>query len=132
MLKQPDIRWVSLQKPIPKADRADFAACGALDLSVALTDFGETAAVIANLDLVVAVDTAVAHLAGALGHPVWVMVSEPADWRWMLGRHDTPWYPSVRLFRQDVPGGWDKVVSEVANALKGLSGSFLQSASDDK
>ena len=132
LLKQPDIRWVSLQKPIPKADRADFAACGALDLSAALTDFGETAAVIANLDLVVAVDTAVAHLAGALGHPVWVMVSEPADWRWMLGRHDTPWYPSVRLFRQDVPGGWDKVVSEVANALKGLSGSFLQSASDNK
>jgi tetratricopeptide (TPR) repeat protein len=120
LLKQPDIRWVSLQKPIPTADTTDFAACGALDLSAALTDFGETAAVIANLDLVVTVDTAVAHLAGALGHPVWLMVSEPADWRWMLGRQDSPWYPSVRLFRQDVLGGWDKVVSEVGKALKGL------------
>jgi hypothetical protein len=121
-LKQSDIRWVSLQKPIPKADTTDFAACGALDLSAALTDFGETAAVIANLDLVITVDTAVAHLAGALGHPVWLMIPEPADWRWMLGRQDSPWYPSMRLFRQDVPGGWDKVVSEVGKALKGLRG----------
>jgi tetratricopeptide (TPR) repeat protein len=122
LLKQPNIRWVSLQTPIPAADTADFAACGALDLSAALTDFGETAAVIANLDLVITVDTAVAHLAGALGHPVWLMIPEPADWRWMLGRQDSPWYPSMRLFRQDVPGGWDKVVSEVGKALKGLRG----------
>jgi tetratricopeptide (TPR) repeat protein len=130
LLKQPNIRWVSLQTPIPKADRADFAACGALDLSAALTDFGETAAVIANLDLVVTVDTAVAHLAGALGRPVWVMVSEPADWRWMLGRQDSPWYPSMRLFRQDVPGGWDKVVSEVGRALKGLRKTKRGNSSD--
>jgi tetratricopeptide (TPR) repeat protein len=122
LLKQPNIRWVSLQTPIPAADTADFAACGALDLSAALIDFGETAAVIANLDLVITVDTAVAHLAGALGHPVWLMIPEPADWRWMLGRQDSPWYPSMRLFRQDVPGGWDKVVSEVGKALKGLRG----------
>jgi tetratricopeptide (TPR) repeat protein len=120
LLQRPDIRWVSLQKPIPPADAADFAHCGALDLSGALTDFGETAAIIANLDLIITVDTSIGHLAGALGHPVWVMLAKPSDWRWMLERSDSPWYPSMRLFRQQTPGAWDSVVSRVGTEIASL------------
>jgi ADP-heptose:LPS heptosyltransferase len=81
-------------------------------------DFGDTAAVIDQLDLVISVDTAVAHVAGALGKPVWLMVPFQADWRWMLDREDSPWYPSLRLFRQARPGAWDEVVQAVAAALR--------------
>ena len=90
---------------------------GMTDLSADLTDFGETAAMIENLDMVVTVDTSMGHLAGALAKPVWIMLPKAADWRWMLDRSDSPWYPTVRLFRQRVPGGWDVVLAEVARAL---------------
>ena len=82
-----------------------------------LTDFGETAALIENLDLVITVDTSMGHLAGALGKPVWIMVPKAADWRWMLDREDSPWYPTARLFRQRNPGAWDAVLAEVTEAL---------------
>ncbi len=88
-----------------------------LDYADALTDWRETAAAIAALDLVVTVDTAVAHLAGALGTPVWVMLPHAPDWRWMLDRTDSPWYSCMRLFRQDKPGDWDGVAVRVAGAL---------------
>lgn len=91
---------------------------GLTDLSAALTDFAETAALITNLDLVVTIDSAVGHLAGALGKPAWVMLAKAADWRWMLNRTDTPWYPTLRLFRQQTPGAWDAVIAEVASALR--------------
>jgi hypothetical protein len=77
----------------------------------------DTAATIANLDLVITVDTMVAHLAGALGVPAWLMLHFGADWRWLLDRSDSPWYPTMRLFRQKHPGDWDGVVAEVATAL---------------
>jgi ADP-heptose:LPS heptosyltransferase len=83
-----------------------------------LADFGETAALIANLDLVITVDTAVGHLTGALGRPAWILTPRPSDWRWMLNRSDSPWYPSIRLFRQPAPGVWDDPVREVATALR--------------
>ena len=82
-----------------------------------VTDFDDTAAIIANLDLVIAVDTAVAHLAGALGVPVWVLSRFDACWRWLAGRTDCPWYPSMRVFRQARPGDWGGVVGEVAREL---------------
>jgi len=88
-----------------------------IDVASWLTDFVETAAVIANLDLVIAVDTAVVHLAGALGKPTWVMIQRQPDWRWMLGREDSPWYASVRLFRQQHPDDWQPVIDRVAAAL---------------
>ena len=72
---------------------------------------------IAELDLVVTVDTAIAHLAGALGKPAWVALSYPGDWRWMQGRDDSPWYPSARLFRQQRPGDWDGVFERIRQAL---------------
>jgi len=79
---------------------------------------GETAALVASLDLVVTVDTSVAHVAGALGRPAWVMLPYAPDWRWILGRDDTPWYASLRLFRQEVPGDWDAVTASVAASLQ--------------
>jgi ADP-heptose:LPS heptosyltransferase len=71
----------------------------------------------ANLDLVITVDTSIAHLAGALGVPVWIALVHSPDWRWMLQRSDSPWYPSARLFRQPHPGDWQSVVQEMAAAL---------------
>ena len=87
---------------MPEADRLDFA---------------DTAALIALMDAVVTVDTSVAHLAGALGKPVCILIPHNPDWRWMLGRDDSPWYPTARLFRQPVPGDWDSVLDRVAAAL---------------
>ncbi len=110
--------FVSLQKPLPKSDEASMALFpGLTDISGDLTDFGETAAVIANLDMVITVDTAMGHLTGALGKPVWIMVPKASDWRWLLDRSDSPWYPTARLFRQRTPGAWDPVIAEVAAAL---------------
>jgi len=91
---------------------------GIVNLAEDLTDFGETAAVIAGLDLVIAADTAVAHLAGSLGKPVWLLLAYASDWRWMLDREDTPWYPSMRIFRQKRPGEWGDVMERVASELR--------------
>ena len=82
-----------------------------------LKDFSQTAGVIANLDLVITIDTSVAHLAGALGRPVWTLLSFDADWRWLLDRNDSPWYSSMRLYRQARLGDWAPVIEEVAENL---------------
>jgi hypothetical protein len=81
--------------------------------------FMDTAAVMKNLDLVISADTAIAHLAGALGVPIWVALSSAPDWRWLLGREDSPWYPTMRLFRQASPGDWDGVFARIAAAVEG-------------
>jgi hypothetical protein len=88
------------------------------DLSINLTDFNQTAAAIAGLDLIITVDTSIAHVAGALGKPVWVMIPFVPDWRWMLHRPDSPWYPTMRLFRQSALGNWNQVVSEIKAQLQ--------------
>ena len=80
--------------------------------------FMDTAAVIQNLDLVITIDTSIAHLAAALGTPTWILLPNPSDWRWMLDRTDTPWYNNVRLFRQSKPGDWDSVMQKVIETLK--------------
>ena len=104
--------FVSLQKPMPENDKASFTQFpGMVDLSEDLNDFGETAALVSNLDLVITVDTAMGHLAGALGKPVWIMLPKASDWRWLLKRSDSPWYPTARLFRQETPGAWDAVIA---------------------
>jgi hypothetical protein len=115
-----DIQWVSLQKTLTDVDRAAMAADwpSLMDFSAELTDFSETAALIANLDLVITVDTAVGHLAGAMGGTAWLMLADPPDWRWMLPpRDDSPWYRTVRLIRQRRPGCWRDVVDSIASAL---------------
>ena len=112
------VDFFGLQKPFPDEDRA-FAATQPhfTDLSAELADFAETGAAMQALDLVIAVDTAVVHLAGALGVTAWVLVPEPADWRWLLDREDSPWYPSLRLFRQRKPTDWAPVVADIAQAV---------------
>ena len=85
-----------------------------------LQDFADTAALISCMDLLITVDTAVAHLAGALGRPVWILLPYNPDWRWLTEREDSPWYPSVRLFRQSAIGDWDEVIRRVADSLQHL------------
>ncbi len=80
-------------------------------------DFLDTAALVANLDLVISVDTAVAHLAGALGKPVWLLNRFASKWRWGLAREDSPWYPTMRIFREPAPDSWDEVLERVAGEL---------------
>ena len=110
--------FVSLQKPMPAADHAALSQFpGLADISAELADFGDTAAVIANLDLVITVDTAVGHLAGAMAKPVWILLPKASDWRWLSERSDSPWYPTARLFRQVTPGAWDPVIAAAAAAL---------------
>ena len=89
-----------------------------IDWSADFHDFSDTAALIENLDLVIAVDTAVAHLAGALGKPLWLLNRYNTCWRWLLDRDDSPWYPTARLFRQDESRRWDGVIARVQTALK--------------
>jgi ADP-heptose:LPS heptosyltransferase len=88
------------------------------DLSGELADFSDTAAAISELDLVISVDTAVAHLAGAMARPAWTLLKAVPDWRWLLGRGDCPWYPTMRLFRQAQPGDWQPPVAALARALR--------------
>jgi hypothetical protein len=83
-------------------------------------DFSDTAGLVANLDLVISVDTAVAHLAAGLGKPVWLLDRFDPDWRWLLGRRDSPWYPSLRIYRQPKPGDWGSVLEEVAGDLRAM------------
>ena len=130
ILANRDVDFVTLQKPFPEEDRA-FAATlpNLLDISTELESFADTGAAIANLDLVLAVDTAIVHLAGALGHPAWVLVPEPADWRWLHGREDSVWYPTLRLFRQTKPTEWGPVFARAAEALAELAAKSRQAAS---
>jgi ADP-heptose:LPS heptosyltransferase len=97
---------------------AQLAAAGVRRTDQELTDFADTAGLIANLDLVVTGDTSVAHLAGALGKPVWLLVSYVPDWRWLLTREDSPWYPSLRLLRQAKAGDWSAPMARLKADLK--------------
>jgi Flp pilus assembly protein TadD len=122
LLQRPGVEYHCLQKEIfaddhvwldrPRPDYADIVTHEAM-----LRDFGDTAALIEAMDLVISIDTAVAHLAGAMAKPVWIMLAFNPDWRWLLNREDSPWYPTARLFRQQAPGGWESVVRAVADAL---------------
>ncbi len=125
LARQPGVRLVSLQKgPGREQIEAMARRFEVLDLGGELDESGgafvDTAAVMQVLDLVVTVDTAAAHVAGALGVPVWLALSRIADWRWMCARDDTPWYPSMRLFRQERLGDWNTVFARMANQLREL------------
>lgn len=96
---------------------AELCSLGVSDLSTQLGDFYDTAAAIAQMDLVISIDTSVVHLAGALGKPVWVLLPYVPYWQWMLGRSDSPWYPTMRLFRQESPGDWAGVIEKVLVSL---------------
>ncbi len=117
--------FYSLQKEIRKEDSSTFARLsGITNLAPYLHDFLDTAAAISNLDLVISADTSVAHLAGALGKRVWILVPYNPDFRWLVGRTDSPWYPSARLFRQPALGDWESVIEAVRNALSADFGAY--------
>jgi hypothetical protein len=109
----------SLQKwKIGMGASAPDPAMQLIDWTAEFADMADTAALISNLDLVIAVDTAVAHLAGAMNKPVWLLLPKAPDWRWLLDREDSPWYPSMRLFRQETLGDWESVVGRLVDELK--------------
>jgi len=114
-LAAPDIRFFGLQLPAQGV-----APCpqGVEDLSAELLEFGETAGVLANLDLLICADTSAAHLAGGMGVPVWIPLAATADWRWRIRDQENPWYPSARLFRQQVPMQWTEVFAAIARELQ--------------
>ena len=123
------IEFVALQKRHPGAEALapPPGLCLTPNLGPDLADFADTAAVISLLDLVITVDTSVGHLAGAIGRPTWILPWATHDWRWLLDREDTPWYPTARLFRQEQPGAWTPTIERVAAALMTLASSRASS-----
>jgi Flp pilus assembly protein TadD len=117
LFELPGLQFFSLQMEGPEAPK-HFPLT---DFMGEMRDFTDTAALIANLDLVISVDTSVAHLAAALGKPVWLLDRFDSCWRWLVGRRDSPWYPTLRLYRQPQPGDWDSVVAEVTRDLRSLT-----------
>jgi tetratricopeptide (TPR) repeat protein len=113
----PDLTLISLQKGAPAAEQTLPGAPALFDWAAELADFADTAALISGLDLVISVDTAVAHLAGALGKPVWILSRFDGCWRWLHRRDDSPWYPTVRLFRQERARDWDQPLALLREAL---------------
>ena len=123
LAKVPGVVFVSLQKGVPAAQAAEPPAGMVLhDWTEELADFTDTAALMTALDLVITVDTAPAHLAGALARPVWLLNRFDTDFRWLLDRGDSPWYPTLRQFRQVRPAAWGEVIERVAAALHEKAG----------
>jgi len=123
LLRQSPIPLICLQKGLQASD--DLALSHSLNLHVLpdeIQDFSDTAAIVQLLDLVISVDTSVVHLAGALGKPVWALIPYAPDWRWMLDRNDSPWYPSALLYRQKRHGDWSGVISELGRDLRTFAG----------
>jgi hypothetical protein len=114
-------QFVSLQREYRADDLTALDRLPIRRLDDLLTDFADTAAVISELDLVITVDTAVAHLAGAMGRPLWLLLPHVQDWRWLRGRDDSPWYSTAKLFRQPQIGDWDGAIAATAKALAGFT-----------
>jgi ADP-heptose:LPS heptosyltransferase len=121
VLSVPGLDFVSIQKDVSAAQAEFLQARGVRQPGQEFADFADTAAVIAMLDLVVAVDTSVAHLAGAMGKGVALLIPYSPDWRWLLDRSDSPWYPTMRIFRQDAVGNWDGPLARLRHELVGVA-----------
>jgi hypothetical protein len=118
----PRVQLYSLQKGAPVSELTSLPRGGPIiDLDPHLNDFADTAAAIERLDLIVMTDSSVAHLPGAMGKPVWVLLGHNAHWLWLLDRTDCPWYPSIRLFRPKAEGDWDHVFDTVSAELMQLA-----------
>ena len=118
LLEIPGIQFFSIQVDSPASQAKDR---NITDLSMELTDFAETAAAMEALDLIITTDTSVAHLAGTLGRPTWVLLSYAPDWRWGSEGSTAPWYPTMRLFRQDQPGNWQTVIDACKTMLQNIA-----------
>jgi hypothetical protein len=129
-LKHPGIEYYSLQKGQPAESELEELAAHdwdgphIKDFTSEIDDFADAAGLIEQLDLVISVDTATAHLAGALGKPVWILNRYDTCWRWLLDRDDSPWYPTVRLYRQERPGDWESVLRRVSSDLQQMCASI--------
>ena len=120
--KLSDITFYSLQKGEASKEAKNLpVGMKFVDLTEEIHDFSDTSALIECLDLTISVDTSVAHLAGAMGKPIWTLLPYKPDWRWMLGKEDSPWYPTMRLFRQPSPGDWESVITRVKDELLQIS-----------
>jgi hypothetical protein len=118
----PNLRLFSLQKGVSAMQVFQpIAGLEVVDFAPFLNSFEDTAAAIANLDLVISVDTSIVHLAGAMARPVWTLIPFSPDWRWLLNRSDTPWYPTMRLFRQPALGDWATPMQAIVEAIRPLS-----------
>ncbi len=127
ILNVPGVVFFSLQLNVPACDQAHFRSLpNMVGVSERIKDFRHTAAIINQMDLVVSVDTAVAHLAGALAKPVWTFICRSPDWRWMLNRTDSPWYPTMRLFRQPQSGSWQPAIAQAAAELQKMVAASLR------
>ena len=116
----PDVEFYTLQVGVGTEQLKEFSSyCELIDLTHHINDFADTAAFMANLDLVITIDTVTAHLAGALGIQTWVVLPHVAEWRWLCRRQDSPWYSAMRLFRQSSPGDWPTLMDTIATALRG-------------
>jgi len=128
LAEAPGVRFFSLQKGPAASQTHDPANARfhLVDIDSGLNDFADTAAALANLDLLITVDTSVAHLAGSLGHPAWVLLPHSPDYRWLREREDTSWYPTLRLFRQKKPRQWEEVIGRVAQELRSVAGALAR------
>lgn len=119
LIKQnPEHDWINLQADASIEENQILQELGVLQFPGTIQTWNDTAGLIHHLDLVIGVDTAISHLAGALGRPTWIMLSQYAlDWRWLLDRNDSPWYPSAKLFRQPVCGDWESVINKLCQYL---------------
>jgi len=121
-LLTPEADYICLQKPIPAEDMEAIRSVDGIVLTCPeQEDFDDTAAIVELCDVVISVDTAVAHLTGAMGKPVWLMLARRADWRWLKDRADSPWYPTARLFRQAEEADWSIVLSTIRSELNRLT-----------
>lgn len=118
LLKLDSINFVSLQQQLRDSDKPLQRSLNLRHFGSTLMDFSDTAALCSCMDLIISVDTSIAHLAGALGKPVWIMLPWSAEWRWMMNREDSPWYPTARLFRQPKLADWGSVVQRITEELK--------------
>ena len=117
--KNPEYQWISLQVDATAEETQALIDAGVASYPGTIQSFADTAALITNLDVVLSVDTAIAHLSGALGRPTWIMLSQFAvDWRWLLDRDSSPWYPAAKLFRQPTRGDWASVTDKISRFLK--------------
>jgi Tfp pilus assembly protein PilF len=120
LLQLPEINFYSLQLG-PHSDAPSLAQAGLINLTKHISDFADTAAFVAELDLIISVDTGVAHLAGAMGQPVWMLLAFQSEWRWGMAGESTPWYPTLRLFRQACFGDWEELVGRVGGELRKMT-----------
>ena len=123
----PGLDFVSVQKETSEAERALLRASGVVQLGPDCADFADTAAVLSLLDLVISVDTSVAHLAGAMGKAVALLLPFAADFRWLVERTDSPWYPTMRLYRQPAIGDWETPLRRLRKELSAVAGKAVKS-----